>query len=41
MASSLSSAVVPEQMNGLRYFGYWNVLAKLVSETTSTLPNRR
>jgi hypothetical protein len=34
MASSLSSAVEPEQTNGLRYSGCWNVLAKLVSLTT-------
>lgn len=30
----MSSAVEPEQTSGLRYFVWWNVLAKLVSDTT-------
>jgi hypothetical protein len=41
MASSSSSAVEAEHTNGLRCFGCWKVLARLVSETTSTSPNRR
>ena len=41
MASSLSSAVEPEQTNGLHCFGCWNVPASMVSETTSTSLNRR
>jgi hypothetical protein len=40
MAWSLSSAAEPEQTNGLRCFGCWNVLARLAYETTSIFPDR-
>jgi hypothetical protein len=40
MPSSLSTAAGPEQKKGLRCFGCSNVLARPVSGTTSTSPDR-